>query len=551
MENEQATTIFGIDLGTTYSCIAYVDEYGKAVVVPNSEGDLTTPSVVLFEGTNRVVGKEAKNSAISSPEHVVSMIKREMGNPDYRFSYDGVDYSPQEISSYLLRKLALDAEQALNRPVRDVVITCPAYFGLAEREATHKAGELAGLNVREIINEPTAAAIDFGLQNERDQTIVVYDLGGGTFDVTIMQIRGGAIQVVATGGDHHLGGRDWDEQVVLYLAAEWRKAHPESSSDPLDSLETQQDLWQKAEAAKRTLTARTETRVAVVHDGLMESVTLTRDKFDELTQGKLEQTIQYTEQTLGIAKEKGIPTFDTFLLVGGSSRMPQVKARLIREFPGTEPRMHDPDQTVAKGAALYGQKLAIGDAIRILTVDETNDGSPQPVSPEVLDKVAEQFGLLPDAARRLHETTITNVASHSYGIIAIDPNRGDIEHISNLVIAQQALPFSFKRIYGTHRAGQESADIRVYQSDVRAETEDDLTLGVEITMATLGPLPPNLPARSRIEVSGKFDEQGLLQVIARDLTGGAMVEVHIETKGGLTPEEEAFALARSRNVQIV
>jgi molecular chaperone DnaK len=552
VESQQPTTIFGIDLGTTYSCIAYVDEYGKAVVIPNAEGDLTTPSVVLFEGKDRVVvGKEAKNSAVLSPEHVVSMIKREMGNPDFRFSYDGTEYSPQEISAYVLRKLKADAEQHLNRPVQEVVITCPAYFGLAEREATRDAGELAGLTVREIINEPTAAAIDFGLHNERDQTILVYDLGGGTFDVTIMQIHRGAIQVIATGGDHRLGGRDWDEQVVLFLAEAWRQAHPESSSDPLDSLETQQDLWQKAETAKRTLTARSETRVAVVHEGLMESVTLTREKFDELTQSKLEQTIQYTQQTLAIAREKGISSFDTLLLVGGSSRMPQVKERLMREFPGIEPRMHDPDQAVAKGAALYGQKLAIGDIIRILMGSDTADTATGQIPEDVKQEAIKITGLLPDTITKSVQTTITNVASHGYGVIAIDPARGDVEQIFNLVIAQDTLPCEFKRIFGTHHANQESVEIRIYQNDMRAKTVDDLSLGVEITTTTLGPLPPNLPARSPIEVSGTFNEQGLLHVVARDLTGGGVVEVRVETKGGLTPEEKEEALARSRSIQIV
>lgn len=551
MANEQASEhskIYGIDLGTTYSCIAYVDQYGKATVIPNAEGELTTPSVVLFEQNNRIVGKEAKNSAVLSPEHVVSMIKREMGNPGYRFEYDGVEYSPQEISSYILKKLASDAEQQIGTPVSEVVITCPAYFGLAEREATRAAGELAGLRVREIINEPTAAALDFGIQDGRDQVAMVYDLGGGTFDVTIIQIRGGAIQVVATGGDHRLGGRDWDERVVVYLAGEWRKANPDET-DPLDSLETQQDLWQKAEAAKRTLTARDETRVAVVHDGKTQSVTLTRQQFDELTRGKLEQTIQYTRETLEIARSKGIEGFDVLLLVGGSTRMPQVKERLQQEFPGCEIKVHDPDQAVAKGAATYGLKLATGDTIRVLTDGQVGpeDGSAA-ISPEIFVTVDREFGLLPGTAKRLADKTVVNVTSHSYGVLVVNLHEDNREYISNLVVTQSAIPVHVVRMYGTLAANQETVEIKVLQNDVREEVVDDVSLGQQIAEATLT-LPPDLPARSPIEVTCTFDNQGLLTITAKEITRGGTVDVQIDAKGGLS--EVQLEAARKRNEMVL
>ena len=190
---DKGMNIFGIDLGTTYSCIACVDEYGKAEVIPNSEGDRITPSVVQFEGTNRVVGKEAKNSAVLYPAAVVELVKRHMGEADWRFEYEGEQYTAEEISSYILRKLAEDAELYLSKPVQDVVITRPAYFGIAQREATANAGKIARLNVLEVINEPTAAAIMYGLQNERDQVVLIYDLGGGTFDITVIEIKGGSI----------------------------------------------------------------------------------------------------------------------------------------------------------------------------------------------------------------------------------------------------------------------------------------------------------------------------------------------------------------------
>src|SRR5437588_6510685 len=317
----QDISIFGIDLGTTYSCIAYVDEYGKAVVIPNSEGDRTTPSVVQFEGDNRVVGKEAKNSAVLNPLQVVEMVKRHMGEADWRFEYNGTEYTAAEISSYILRKLADDAEQYLGHPVKEVVITCPAYFGIAQRDATAHAGVIAGFDVKEVINEPTAAAIMYGLQNEQDQVVLVYDLGGGTFDITVIEIKGGAITVVATGGDHHLGGRNWDEAVVMYLAEQW-KAETGSNDDPTDSEESLQDLWGKAEQAKWALTARQETKVVVTHAGQRAGVTLHRDKFNELTANLLERTIDFTRSTMEAAKARNYTHFDQILLVGGSTKMP-------------------------------------------------------------------------------------------------------------------------------------------------------------------------------------------------------------------------------------
>ncbi|MGH9800604.1 MAG: Hsp70 family protein, partial [Blastocatellia bacterium] len=249
--------ILGIDLGTTYSCIAYVDESGKPVVVPNFEGDLTTPSVVHFESPdNIVVGKEAKNACKLVPDRVVEFVKRNMGDPTFSYEVDGVSYKPEAVSSLILRKLAGDAAQALGEEVKDVVITCPAYFGNNEREATRNAGELAGLNVHLILNEPTAAAICYGLDKQKDdQVVLVYDLGGGTFDVTVIALQQGDIQVVVTGGDHSLGGKDWDDRLTNYLAECFRSEHA-SESNPLDDKYSAQELAKAAEEAKKALSAR-------------------------------------------------------------------------------------------------------------------------------------------------------------------------------------------------------------------------------------------------------------------------------------------------------
>jgi molecular chaperone DnaK (HSP70) len=557
-------TIFGIDLGTTYSCIAYVDQYGKATVIPNAEGELITPSVVLFEPNSRIVGKEARNTAVLSPEHVKDMIKREMGSPDYFFEYAGQKYRPQEISSYILRKVAQDAEQMIGQPVKDAVITCPAYFGEAEREATRAAGELAGLNVLSIINEPTAAALDYSMHESgavaggHGQVAMVYDLGGGTFDVTVIQMRENAIQVIATGGDHRLGGRDWDQVVVEYLADEWRKANPEGS-DPLGSLETLQDLWQKAEAAKRSLTARDETRVAVQYDGVTQSVTLTRQQFDDLTRDKLNQTIGFTRETLAVAKDKGVEGFDVLLLVGGSTRMPQVRERLQQEFPDTEIKTYDPDQAVAKGAAIYGLKLAIGIRVReIMGTTEGLTGAPitvdgdslRPVpDDDTLRQVGEVLGLRPDTIKKLDDTRVTNVTSHSYGIEAHVRGGDDQMIISNLVVTQTVLPAHVQRTFYTDEASQDTVLIKVYQNDVREDRVDDLTLGQQIAEATLS-LPPGLPANSEIEVTCEIDKEGLLIVTAKEVTQGGTIDVQVDVKGALTPEEMAEARQRSQSLAI-
>src|SRR5450755_1966639 len=349
--------VFGIDLGTTYSCITYIDAYQDIVVIPNAEGDELTPSVVYFEGNSRIVGKEALALAQTFPEQVVTMVKRQMGMAYWRFEYDGQQYSPEEISSYILRKLAQDAEQQTGYPVLDVVITCPAYFDFPQREATARAGQLAGLHVWEVINEPTAAAIAYGLQEEKDATILIYDLGGGTFDVTIIEIQQGAIRVIATGGDSTRGGRDWDEAIVLYLVQEWQK-QTGASDDILESAEALQELWQQAEDAKRALTFNHAVVVPVFYAGQEAEIVLSRETFHRLTAPLLEQTLFFTRATLEEARKQGCTSIDQILLVGGSTRMLQVTARLQEEFQ-IPISMYDPDEAVAKGAALYGYKLKV------------------------------------------------------------------------------------------------------------------------------------------------------------------------------------------------
>jgi molecular chaperone DnaK (HSP70) len=554
-DQQSAAPIFGIDLGTTYSVIAYIDQYNRPAVIPNAAGDRTTPSVVQFVGAERIVGKEAKNNAALYPDSTVQMIKRYMGSPSYTFIYDGVTYTPEEISSYILRKLVQDAEQYTGLTIQDVVITCPAYFGIPEREATARAGEIAGLNVRSIINEPTAAAIAYGVnEQEGDQVVLVYDLGGGTFDVTLIEIKDGNITVVATDGDHFLGGRNWDEAVVTFLAGEWQR-ETGSADDPTDSLETLEDLLLKAETAKQTLTTRAQTDVRVVHNGLTARVTLTREKFDELTQHLLDRTVELTRQALAEAAKRGYTRFDQLLLVGGATRMPQVAARLMTAFD-TEPRIYEPDEAVAKGAAIYGQKLALDQEIKIriaaaLGVEDeaavdmsTTDDA---LMEQIQQQVAEARGLQLGALKTLASQTIRNVTSRTFGIVAWDPSQSK-QVVSNLILRNDPVPAEVTREYGTRDANQESVLIQIVDnlsSDAIYDTEGSRDIGsAELT------LPPGLPAGAPVAVTFRLDEQGRLHMTARELTGGREVEVTIQTEAGSSEEELEKAAERSKSLVI-
>lgn len=545
---ETTKTVFGIDLGTTYSCIAYIDQYGKATTLANLEGDRTTPSVIFFDGDNRVVGKEAKNVTMLYPDQVIDMVKRQMGQADWVFFYNGVEYTAEEISSYILRKLADDAEMMSGQPVTDVVITCPAYFGINEREATAKAGEIAGLNVRSIINEPTAAAIAYGLHESQDQTILVYDLGGGTFDITMIEIKKGEINVIATGGDHNLGGRNWDEIIVHYLAEQW-SILTGSPDDPLDDMETVQDLFSRAEQAKKALTSREKTDVAVMHSGQRERITLTLEKFDELTANLLERTIEYTKDMLVEAGKKGVSHFDQILLVGGSTKMRQVPIRLQPEF-GMEPKLFDPDESVSKGAALFGHKLAIDDEIKI-KIESMGIAEPETASMEVVEKarqeVADQLGMALPSLKQYSEMSITNVTSRSFGVEVFNRSTGQMV-VSNLIKVNDMVPASTTQQFGTLEDNQQMADIKIMEN-ISSDLEVDPSICEEIGNAQL-PLPMGLPADTPIEITFQLDEQGRLHGLARELTHNTIIEVDIQTSRVLSKEQMSEAKKRSTQITI-
>jgi molecular chaperone DnaK len=535
--------VYGIDLGTTYSAIAYVDEHGKPVIVPNQESERITPSVVLFDGDNIIVGNTAKESAKVEPNRVVSRIKQHMGDPNFVFEYEGQAFSPEDISSFILRKVVGDAEVALGDKVADVVITCPAYFGTPEREATANAGRLAGLNVRAILNEPTAAAIAYGLEQHEDQTVLVYDLGGGTFDITMIEIKDRLIRVICTGGDHRLGGVLWDESIVMYLAEQFRTQTGEGS-DPLDDPEVLNDLFLQAERGKKTLTQREKAPFRVTHAGNQARVELDREKFEEITKHLLDRTIELTHEMLADARGKGHERFDKVILVGGATRMPHVRNRLVAEF-NIEPEIYDPDEAVAKGAALYALKESLLDQVQdFLTTQVAVDG--QPAGPvdlaqvseaevaQALDHLEKELGFtLTGPVRELVNTRIVNVLSKSLGVVARNEQSEDV--IVYLLPRNSEVPLERMTDFGTDSGNQAAVDIRVMSGE--RDSPDPLDCQ-EVGVATLS-LPERLPARSPIRVKFAISKDGRLGVSATDLTGGGSIDVEFETEAVLNAEEVA------------
>lgn len=430
------------------------------------------------------------------------------------------------------------------------MITCPAYFGIPEREATKNAGEIAGLNVRSIINEPTAAAIAYGVNEESDQTILVYDLGGGTFDITMIQIEGGNITVICTDGDHELGGRNWDEVIVTYLAQQWQE-QTESSEDPLDSPETQQELYVKAEDVKKTLTTKESREIPVMHEMQKARITVTREIFDELTADLLERTIVKTQAVLDEAKKRGIQGFDKLLLVGGSTKMPQVARRLKEEFKA-EPKFSDPDESVAKGAAIYGQKLMLDQEIVIKIADQMGiapeDVKIDDVKPEVLEKAqettAQDLGMQLGAVKKATNTKIINVVSQSFGLKAYV---GDQEHIVNLIVKNDRVPASVTQSFGTREENQTSVELLIAENG-SSDRYYDIDKSREIGNAEISGLPNGLPEASPIEVTFKFNEQGILDIYARELSSGRDAKVTIQIEGGISQEELEEARERSKGL---
>ena len=559
MTEKKIKRIFGIDLGTTYSSIAYVDEYGKAVIIPNAENERVTPSVVFFDENTVVVGEVAKESAKLYPNEVVSFIKRSMGEPNFIFEYGGERYRPEEISAYVLKKLAQDAQQHLGETISDVVITCPAYFGINEREATRKAGEIAGFNVRQIINEPTAAAIAYGsLDTTQNRVVLVYDLGGGTFDVTMIDIRKESVEVICTGGDHNLGGKDWDDRIVAYLVEKFQE-ETGITEDILDDPDTWQDLQLSAEKAKKILSQRPKTPVSITHGGKRVKLMLEREKFEEVTEDLLVRTVDFTRDMLDAALQKGYSRFDEIILVGGATRMPQVSERIEKEFD-MAPKVFDPDEAVAKGAAIYGWKLALNDdLIRRISekTQKTFDASGN--LSEMMDTSQITTRDFQEAARELAEDTgyalpsvenamlrVKNVTSKSFGVVAHNPSGEEI--VFNLVLRNTTVPVNVVKKFYTAVQNQKTVLIRTMESET-SSIEIPLDQATEIKTAVLH-LPPNLPADLPIEITFDLNDEGRLHITALETGEYRKVQVEVDTASVIGGEEFEKAKQRSQNLVV-
>ena len=474
--------IIGIDLGTTNSCVA-VMEGGKSVVIANTEGARTTPSVVAFTKTGeRLVGEPAKRQAVTNAEKTISSIKREMGT-DYKKEIDGKKYSPQEISAMILQKLKADAEGYLGEKVSEAVITVPAYFNDAQRQATKDAGKIAGLEVKRIINEPTAAALAYGLDNEKEQKIMVYDLGGGTFDVSIIEIGDGVIEVLSTSGNNRLGGDDFDQKITDWMLDEFKKAEGVDLSTDKMAL---QRLKEAAEKAKKELSSATTTNInlpfitATAEGPKHFDMNLSRAKFDELTHDLVEKTAEPVQNAL---RDAGLTAADLgqVLLVGGSTRIPAVQDK-VKQLTGKEPsKSLNPDECVALGASIQGGKLA-GDAGagEILLLDVT----PLSLSIETMGGIA-----------------------------------------TKLIERNTTIPTKKSQTFTTAADNQTAVDINVVQGE-RQFARDNKSLG----QFRLDGIPPARRGVPQIEVTFDIDANGIVNVSAKDLGTGK--EQHITITAG-------------------
>ncbi|WP_282172828.1 Hsp70 family protein [Cytobacillus firmus] len=557
-----AKKVYGIDLGTTYSCISIMDEHDKAIVIKNADGERITPSVVYFEEgangqTNIDVGTSAKSYAEMYPNNVVSFVKRQIGT-DYEFYHSDKKYRAEEVSALILKKLVKDAEMSTGEKVEDVVITVPAYFGVNEREATKKAGEIAGLNVVDLINEPTAAALAYGITKQSEKRILVYDLGGGTFDVTLIDVSPESIDVIVTGGDHNLGGKNWDDAIVEYLVEQYKEQTGNDSEDILMNAETAQVLQLEAEKAKKTLTSRLRAPISFTHNIDRVRVELTREKFEEITSHLAERTIELTKLMLEDAKLKGEgkDRFDEIILVGGSTRMLQVTERLVEEF-GMQPIVFDPDEAVAKGAALYGMQKSVQEWVssKIESIIGLTKGAQiQDVMPklssnekeEIFHEAATFFKLSPDRVENIAKQTIRNVTSKSFGVVAhVQENGGHVEKVVNLIKKNDTLPCEFSQVFGTFEANQVNAKIQVMENEMLDEV-------LEIDYATvignaLLELPFGLPEDSPIEVTYKLNEDGCLEVTAIEVTEKGKVHVTVQTNSVITDEDKEDAILKIKD----
>lgn len=517
--------VIGIDLGTTFSAAAYIDDKsGEAKIIPNSEGRTTTPSVVMFDGDDVVVGEQAKSNSMLDPYNVVQFVKRNMGNASFSFERDdGQTYKAEDISAIILKRVVRDCEAYLNEPIKQAVITVPAYFSDAQRKATINAGQIAGLDVLAVINEPTAAALAFGMSRDAaNQNIMVYDIGGGTFDVTIIHVEAdGKMNVIATGGDRNLGGFDFDNELINYVTGQFEQ---QTGADMTDDDEAMQELREKCEAAKITLSQREKVTISVSACGKKARIEVTRPQFEKLCDGVLDKTRTIVEIVLDDAGMRPAD-LSKVLLVGGSSRMPAIR-RMVREQLQIEPSCElNPDEAVALGAAYYANLLQTGQA----------SGGESPAGGYTAPGDVATPGTTVDLPFR-------DVNSHGLGVVAI--NDEGVEANTIIIPKNTPIPAQEYQVFGTMVDNQEKVDLQITEGD---DEELDYVTIIGEAEIRFRPHPAGSPVRVTLgldnngvivgEVYDLVDEIviGELQVHRAANMDDNEVEDHRRRMGGIEP----------------
>ena len=489
------TRPIGIDLGTTDCAIATIDDSGRPEILRNADGQTTTPSVVLFEGQEVLVGTQAKAQRAAFPDDVVEFIKRQMGNPEWRYyPSEGEPYTPEGISALLLKRLAADAQIALGEEVRQVAITVPAYFSDPQRNATRQAGEIAGLDVVAIVNEPTAAAVAFGVEKNFEGTVLVYDLGGGTFDVTLLRVTQGEFDILRTDGDKNLGGFDFDNRIIAWM----KEQFTERTGLTIDGDAAEASLRDRAEQAKHRLSTTEQAPIFVTYGGRNEKLVLMRSQFEAITETLLARTEMLLEE---VVEDAGVSfsDIDKIILVGGSTRMPMVPAMVARVAGKVPDQSVHPDEAVARGAAIIADL-----------------------------RLAEQSGK-PQRTSFQHDVAVSDVVSHGLGVVSLNDRHADVNSV--VIPANTTIPCQEGREFYTVVDNQTQIRVEVTEGD-----EEDLRYVRHLGNSVLT-IPP-YPAEAPIRVVLSCDIDGILHIEVFDLTGGkSLGEFEIERDANLDQDD--------------
>ncbi|MGH3696352.1 MAG: Hsp70 family protein [Pseudonocardiaceae bacterium] len=548
---EGAGRVFGIDLGTTYSAIAYIDETGRPTVCRNDTNSEITPSVVQFETpTNVVVGESAKQSAFIDADSVVSLIKRQMGE-DREYEFHGEVHTPESISALILRRLAADAAHYTGGPVERVVISVPAYFGARQKEATNKAGLIAGLDVVGILPEPVAAAVHYDLTRDAtDKTVLVYDLGGGTFDTSVIRVGPSEITVVCTDGDTNLGGADWDARLRDHLLCSFVvQAAPAES--PEDDAEFLQEVANKAEELKKHLSAQESRPVQLRFAGAAARIEVTRAEFETMTADLLDRTVEIVRRTLDtLAQRAPGATIDEVLLVGGSTRMPMVAARLAEEF-GWTPKLHDPELAVAKGAAIFALSRVVYRMQQEAMESAGSDAEAQREAAKVVTEVARQYGMSEQLVSQLSGKKTQSVLPKAFGVRLVDTDNPAREYVKHLAFANDPLPTGERTFVAkTIRHDQTEVLIELYEQAGTVLSEE-LAANNPITegsgLITGVPRQP-VGQFASIDIVMSIDSDGLLALRATERSTGN--DLVIKVAVGLSAERLGIAIDAVSKISI-